>query len=64
MFSIKLKFTIDVLVKWFNDVFKSRFDELDAIKKQEFLKEKPIDWSNKKMCNLRLKVSSKPARRL
>lgn len=42
MFSTKLKFTIDVLVQWFNNVFKSRFNKLDAIKKQKFLKEKPI----------------------
>ena len=59
MFSIKFQFTIDVLVKWFNDAFKSRFDELDAIKKQQFLKEKLIDWSNKKcvICDLKLAVS-------
>ena len=48
-----------MLVKWFNDAFKSRFDELDAIKKQQFLKEKLIDWSNKKcvICDLKLAVS-------
>ena len=33
MFSTELKFTIDVLVKWFNDTLKSRFNELDATRK-------------------------------
>ena len=32
MFSIELKFNIDVLVKWFNDAFKSKFNELDEPK--------------------------------
>ena len=36
MFSTELKFTIDVLVKWVNDVFKARFKELDAIGKPTF----------------------------
>ena len=39
MFSIELKFTIDALVKWFNDVFKSRFNELDELK-NKILQEK------------------------
>ena len=42
-FSKELKFTIDVLVKWFNDIFKSRFNELDELKKQKFIRENPID---------------------
>ena len=33
IFSTGLKFTIDILVKWFNEVSKSQFNELDAIKK-------------------------------
>ena len=59
MFSIELKFTVDVSVKWFNDVFKSQFNEIDAIKKQKFLKEKRIDLPNEKcvICDLKLAVS-------
>ena len=59
MFSIELKFTVDVSVKWFNDVFKSRFNEIYAIKKQKFLKEKQIDLPNEKcvICDLKLPVS-------
>ena len=56
MFFTELKFTTGVLVKWFNDVLKSRFNVLDAIKKQKCLKEKPIDWSCEKcvICDLKL----------
>ena len=61
MFSTELKFTIDVLVKWVNDVFKSRFNELDAIGKPTFLKENSIDRSNEN-CVILLKVSSKSTR--
>ena len=59
MFSTELKFTIDVLVKWFNDIFKSRFNELDELKKQKLIKENPIYWSNHKcvICDLKLAVS-------
>ena len=46
MFSTELKFNFDVLVKWFNDIFKSRFNELDELKKQKFIRENPFDWSN------------------
>ena len=38
LFSVELKFTIDTLVKWFNDVFKSKFVELYEIQKQIFVK--------------------------
>ena len=31
LFSIELKFTIGNLVKWFNDVFRSKFLELNEI---------------------------------
>ena len=59
MFSKELKFTIDVLVKWFNDIFKSRFNELDELKKQKFIRENPIDWSNQKcvISDLKLAIS-------
>ena len=59
MFSTELKFTIDILFKWFNGVFKLRFNKLDAIRRQKILKEKPIDWFNEKciVCDLKLAVS-------
>ena len=38
LFSVELKFTIDTLDKWFNDVFKSKFVELYEIQKQIFAK--------------------------
>ena len=59
MFSTELKFTFDVLAKWFNDVFKSRFNKTDELKKQKFIRESPIDWSNQKciICDLKLAVS-------
>ena len=31
LFSVELKFLIDTLIKWFNDVFKSKFVELNEI---------------------------------
>ena len=43
MFLTELKFTIDVLVKWFNYIFKSRFTELDEIKKELPAKKNLID---------------------
>ena len=59
MFSIELKFTADVRVKWFKDVFKSRFNELDEIKKTIRDKCNPLDWPNKKcvICNFKPPVS-------
>ena len=41
LFSIELKFTIDTLNNWFSNIVKSKFLELDDIKKQLFIKEKP-----------------------
>ena len=59
MFSTELKFTIDVLVEWLNDVFKSRFNKLDELKIQKFMRESPTDWSNQKciICDLKLAIS-------
>ena len=56
MFSTELKFTVDVLVKWFNGIFKSRFNELDEIKKQLFTKNNPIDFSHETcvICSFKL----------
>ena len=36
MFSIELKFTIDLLVSWLNKTHKSRFLEIDTLTKQKF----------------------------
>ena len=38
MFSVKLIVTIDLLVKWFYQTYKSRFSELDALTKQKYEK--------------------------
>ena len=59
MFSTELKFTIYLLVKWFNDVFKSRFNELDKLKRQKFIRKSSINCSNQKclVCHLKLAVS-------
>ena len=59
MFSTELKFTVDMLVKWCNDLFKSRFNEPDEIKKQLFTRDNPVDWSNQKcvICNFKLAAS-------
>ena len=48
MFSTELKFAIDILVKWFNGIFKSRFKELSEIEKQKFLEENSCNLSNEK----------------
>ena len=45
LFSFEFKFTIDILVKWFNDLFKSKFIELNEVQKQIFVKENPLNWS-------------------
>ena len=37
MFSIELKFTNGILLKWFTNIYKSRFNELDMITKQFFV---------------------------
>ena len=61
LFSNELKFTIDTLVKWFNDVSKSKFGELTEIQKQIFTKENPIDWlkTNCSICEFMLSTSIK-----
>ena len=46
MFTIVLKFTFDVFVKWFNEVFKSRFHKLNELEK-------------KKSCDSKLAISIK-----
>ena len=39
LFSVELKFTIDTLNVWFSDTIKSKFLDLNDIKKQNFIKE-------------------------
>ena len=55
LFSIELKFTVDTLVKWFNDVFKSKFRGLSEIEKQIFTKENLTDClkTNSSICKFR-----------
>ena len=50
LFSVKLRFTIDTLKKWFKSVLKSKFLELNEIQKQIFVKENPIDSSETCCC--------------
>ena len=59
MLSTEHKFTVDMLVKCFNELFKSRFNEPNEIKKQLFTRDNPVDWSNQKcvICNFKLAVS-------
>ena len=61
LFSVELKFTIYTLVKWFNEIFKSKFLELNEIQKQIFVKENPLDWSKIccRICGLKLSTSTK-----
>ena len=50
LFSVKLKFTINMLNKWFKSVFKSIFLELNEIQKQIFVKENPLNLSETCCC--------------
>ena len=36
MFSMELKITIDALLKWFYNLYKSRFVETDTLTKQKY----------------------------
>ena len=42
LFSVKLKFTINILNNWFSNTIKPKFLELDKLKKQMFVKENPV----------------------
>ena len=50
LFSIELKFTIDTLNDWFSKLIKSKFLELNDIKKQAFIKENPLIPSETTCC--------------
>ena len=42
LFSVELKFTIDVLNDWFSNITKPKFLDVNGIKKQIYIKENPI----------------------
>ena len=50
MFSVELKFIIDLLVKWFYQTYKSRFLELNALTKQKYEKTNETDWTKTECC--------------
>ena len=50
LFSIELKFTIDMLNKWFSKLIKQKFFELTDTKKQDFIKENPLFPSETTYC--------------
>ena len=45
LFSVELKFTIDMLNDWFSKLIKPKFLELSDIKEQDFIKENPLNPS-------------------
>ena len=50
LFSGELKFAIDTLNNWFSNTIKTKFLDLDDIKKQRFIKENPIVPSKTTCC--------------
>ena len=42
LFSVELKFTIDVLNDWFSNITKPKFLDVNGTKKQIYIKENPI----------------------
>ena len=50
LFSLELKFIIDTLNNWFSNTIKTKFLELDNIKKQMFIKENCIVPSKTTCC--------------
>ena len=54
MFSVELKFIIDLLVKWFYQTYKSRFLELNALTKQ---KTNETDWTKTECCTCDFKLN-------
>ena len=48
MFNIELKFTSDILLKWFSVKIKSKHIELDPFVKMAYSRENPIDWNKDK----------------
>ena len=58
LFSAELKFAIDILVKWFGCLLKSKFLELSQIQNQIFTKENPIEFSKTCCCICRFTFST------
>ena len=49
-FSVKLKFTVDILNKWFKHAIQSKSLELNIIQKTNIGKENPVDTSKTTYC--------------
>ena len=60
VYSVKLKFTNDLLVIWFHSMYKMRFLEIDQLTKQTYEKNNRIDWAptNCCICDFKLPVGS------
>lgn len=60
MLSVELKFTIHALLKWFDNICKSRFVEIDKLTKQKYEKNHPIDWPQTKciICDFKMPAGS------
>ena len=50
LLSAELKFTIDALNSWFSNTIKSKFLDVNDVKKQIFIKENPIVASKTVCC--------------
>ena len=64
MFSTKLKFPSDCLMKWFDKQFKSENLELSLQqKKNDYGRKHCVDWENRKrcICNFYLEINTKRA---
>ena len=57
VFSVELKFTTDLLFKWFYSVYKIRFLELETITKQKHEINNKVDWSKTDCCICDFKLS-------
>ena len=61
IFALELKFTIDMLTRWFNTTFKQKFLELNHFQKKRFLEEKPLDYSKTdcSICGFKIFLSAR-----
>ena len=59
MFSVELQFRIHALLKWFYNINKWRFVEINTLTKQKYQKNHPIDWYQTKrvICDYKKTVS-------
>ena len=59
LFSVELKFTVDTLKDWFSRIIKPKFFEIDAVEKQKFRKDSPLDKSSLRcLCDFYLAADS------